>query len=132
MPKKVLVGYGIDVDAVSGWLNTTDGTPADPTNISRGIFGATVGTERLLKTLGRYGIKATWFVPGHSVESFPKQMGRVRDAGHEIGLHGYTHEFMIMLSEEQERDVLRKSIEVLTRFTGRRPRGFTAPAWSEY
>ena len=81
---KILVGYGIDVDAVSGWLNTTTGSAADVTNISRGIFGATVGTERLLKMLGKYGIKATWFVPGHTIESFSEGMGRVRDGGHEL------------------------------------------------
>lgn len=84
MVKKVLVGYGIDVDAVSGWINTTNGTPADVTNISRGIFGATVGTDRLLKMFDHYKVKATWFIPAHSIESFPKQMVKVRDAGHEM------------------------------------------------
>ncbi len=84
MPKKALVGYGIDVDAVSGWLNSTDGTPADVTNMSRGVFGATVGTDRLLKMLDKYNIKASWFIPAHSIESFPRQMAKVRDAGHEM------------------------------------------------
>ncbi len=84
MPKQVLAGYGIDVDAVSGWLNTQNGSPADLTNISRGVFGATVGTDRLLKLLDKYNIKASWYVPAHSIESFPKQMAKVRDAGHEM------------------------------------------------
>ena len=34
------------------------------------------------------------------------------------------------MSEQQERDVLEKSIEVLTKFTGKKPRGWTAPAWA--
>lgn len=84
MVKKVLVGYGIDVDAVSGWINTQTGQKADVTNMSRGIFGATVGVNRLLKMFEKYNIKASWFVPGHSIESFPKQMAKVRDAGHEM------------------------------------------------
>lgn len=84
MTKKVLVGYGIDVDAVSGWINTQTGQKADVTNISRGIFGATVGTDRLLKLFDKYNIKATWFIPGHSIESFPGQMAKVRDGGHEM------------------------------------------------
>lgn len=46
------------------------------------------------------------------------------------GLHGYSHEYMSLLSPQQERDVLRKSIEVLTAFTGKKPKGFTAPAWT--
>lgn len=99
------------------------------TDMSRGIFGATVGIDRLLKLWEKYDIKTSWFVPAHSIESFPKQIAKIRDAGHEIGLHGYTHEFVSGLSEKQERDVLGKSIEVLTAFTGKKPKGWTAPAW---
>lgn len=128
--KRVLVGYGIDVDAVSGWINTMDGSVADPTNVSRGLFGAMVGIERLLKIWDKYGIKATWFVPAHSIESFGPQLAKVRDSGHEFGLHGYTHENVGRLSVEQQRDVLQRSIAALTAFTGRRPVGWTAPSWS--
>jgi peptidoglycan/xylan/chitin deacetylase (PgdA/CDA1 family) len=45
-------------------------------------------------------------------------------------MHGYTHEFVSDLSEEQERDVLAKSIDVITKFTGKKPGGWTAPAWT--
>ncbi|KAJ4363572.1 hypothetical protein N0V83_009868 [Neocucurbitaria cava] len=130
MPKRVLCSYGIDVDSASGWLNTRNGSPANPTDISRGVFGATVGIDRLLKLWEKYNIKTTWFTPAHSAESFPKQIRKIVDAGHEIGLHGYTHEFVSTLSEEQQRDVLDKSIKVLTEIVGKRPRGWTAPAWS--
>ena len=47
---------------------------------------------RLLELFRRWGIKTSWFVPGHSAETFPDQMKRVADAGHEFGVHGYTHE----------------------------------------
>ncbi|KAF2786095.1 carbohydrate esterase family 4 protein [Melanomma pulvis-pyrius CBS 109.77] len=130
MPKRVLCGYGIDVDAVSGWINTRDGSAANPTDISRGVFGATVGIDRLLKLWDKYNIKTTWFAPAHSVESFPAQIKKIIDKGHEIGLHGYTHEFVSTLSETQQRDVLRKSIEVVEKATGKKPRGWTAPAWA--
>jgi predicted deacetylase len=42
----------------------------------------------------------------------------------------YTHEFVSLLSERQQRDVLEKSIQVLTDIVGKKPRGWTAPAWS--
>ncbi|KAI8942187.1 hypothetical protein NX059_000274 [Plenodomus lindquistii] len=128
--KRVLCSYGVDIDAVSGWLNTKTGAPANPTDISRGIFGATVGIDRLLKLFHKYDIKATWFTPAHSAESFPKQIRKIVQGGHEIGLHGYTHEFVSTLSEQQQRDVLGKSIQTLTDIVGKRPRGWTAPAWS--
>ena len=58
-------------------------------------------------------------------------MAKVRDAGHEIGLHGYTHEYVNELSAGEQQVVLDRSVEVLTKFCdGRRPRGYTAPAWS--
>lgn len=130
MPKRALCCYGVDIDAVSGWLNTKTGAPANPTDISRGIFGATVGIDRLLRLFDKYGITATWFTPAHTAESFPSQILKIIAAGHEIGLHGYTHEFVSMLTERQQRDVLEKSIAVLTDMVGKKPRGWTAPAWS--
>jgi hypothetical protein len=54
----------------------------------------------------KYDIKTTWFIPGHSLETFPEDMKAVRDAGHEIGLHGYSHENPTDMSIEQQRDVL--------------------------
>ncbi|KAF7677780.1 glucose 1-dehydrogenase [Alternaria burnsii] len=116
MPKRVLCLYGIDIDAVSNnmlRLNTKTDAPANPTGVSRGVFGATVGIDRLLKLFDKYNIKATWFTPAHTADVFPKQIRKIVEKGHEIGLHGYTHESVSLLSEEQQRDVLEKSIQVL-------------------
>jgi hypothetical protein len=65
-------------------INTRTGAPANPTDVSRGIFGATVGIDRLLKLWDKYNIKSTWFVPAHSAESFPGQIQKVIDKGHEM------------------------------------------------
>jgi peptidoglycan/xylan/chitin deacetylase (PgdA/CDA1 family) len=78
------------------------------------MFAGEVGVPRLLKLFEKYNMKTTWFVrdprksspqgeharvdhkrlqiPGHSLDTFPEEMAKVRDAGHEIGLHGYSHE----------------------------------------
>lgn len=132
--KRVLVGYGIDVDAVSNHINTTNNGPQNLTNVSRGIFGATRGVERLLRLWDKYSIPCSWFIPGHSIESFPGEMARIRDSplGHDIGLHNYTHEFSSDLNDEQLEAVLVKSIDVLTQFCGKKPKGFTAPAWKNH
>lgn len=124
--KRVLISYCVDVDAVAGWLGSYGGEDS-ANDISRGIWAATVGTERLLKMFEKYGIRTTWFIPGHTLESFPEDMAKVRDAGHEIGLHGYTHENPVDMSREQQRDVLERTVELLTKFTGKRPRGSVAP-----
>ena len=70
-------------------------------------------SPRLLKLFERLGIKTTWFIPGHSIETFPEQMKAVADAGHEIGMHGYTHENPIAMTPEQEEEVLDKCIELV-------------------
>lgn len=75
-------------------------------------------------------MKATWFIPGHSLETFPDECAAVRDAGHEIGLHGYSHENPADMSMQQQRDVLDKTYRMLTEFCGGRPpRGSVAPWW---
>jgi peptidoglycan/xylan/chitin deacetylase (PgdA/CDA1 family) len=128
MAKEILCGYGIDVDAVAGWLGSYGGQDS-PNDISRGIFAGEVGSPRLLKLFDKFGIKTTWFIPGHSLETFPDQMRMVVDAGHEIGLHGYSHENPIAMTPEQEEAVLTRTLDLLERFSGRRPRGYVAPWW---
>ncbi len=89
--KEILCAFGVDVDAVAGWLGSYGGEDS-PLDISRGMFSGEVGSLRMLKLFEKYDIKTSWFIPGHSIETFPEQMQAVADAGHEIGVHGYSHE----------------------------------------
>ncbi|KAF8588976.1 glycoside hydrolase/deacetylase [Ramaria rubella] len=127
MTRKVLVGFGVDVDAVAGWLGSYGGEDS-PLDISRGMFAGEVGVPRLLKLFAKYDIKTTWFIPGN-LETFPKQMAAVRDAGHEIGLHGYSHENPVAMTLEQQQDILDHTYELLTDFCGVSPKGSVAPWW---
>ncbi|KAJ5973908.1 hypothetical protein N7481_011118 [Penicillium waksmanii] len=126
--KRVLVSYGVDIDAVAGWLGSYGGEDS-VSDISRGLWAGHIGTPRLLKMFEKHNIKATWFIPGHSLETFPEECAAVRDAGHEIGLHGYSHENPAAMSEEQQRDILDKTYNMLTEFCGKPPRGVVAPWW---
>lgn len=128
MTKKIFCAFGIDVDAVGGWLGSYGGENS-PGDISRGIFAGEIGVPRLLKMLTRREMPATWFVPAHSAETFPESMRMIVDAGHEIGAHGYSHENPTDMTDQQERDVMEKSIEVLSKFTGESPKGYVAPWW---
>ena len=126
--KQILCAFGVDLDAVAGWLGSYGGEDS-PDDISRGIFAGEVGTPRLLKLFDRIGVKTTWFIPGHSIETFPNETRMIVEAGHEIGLHGYSHENPIAMSAEQEEAVLVKCIDLITRLCGRRPTGYVAPWW---
>jgi len=128
MAKEILVSIGVDVDAVAGWLGSYGGEDS-PDDISRGLFAGEVGAPRLLKLFDKYQLRTTWFIPGHSVETFPEQMQAVAAAGHEIGIHGYSHENPIAMTPEQEEIVLDKAIELITALAGKRPTGYVAPWW---
>ncbi|MCF7701088.1 polysaccharide deacetylase family protein [Loktanella sp. M215] len=128
MAKEILVGFGIDVDAVAGWLGSYGGEDS-PDDISRGMFAGEVGSPRLLDLFDKMGLKTTWFIPGHSAETFPEQMKDVATRGHEIGIHGYSHENPIAMTREQEIAVLDKAIDVITVLSGKRPTGYVAPWW---
>ena len=84
MAKEILCGFGVGVDAVAGWLSSYGGEDS-PSDISRGMFAGEVGTPRLLNLFDQFNIPTTWFMPGHSIETFPRQMEAVVNAGHEIG-----------------------------------------------
>lgn len=126
--KDIQICIGVDVDAVAGWLGSYGGQDS-PNDIQRGVFAGEVGSPRLLNLFERYGIPTTWFIPGHSIETFPDQMKDVAAAGHEIGAHGYCHENPVAMTPQQEREVLVRSIELVEKLSGRPPRGYVAPWW---
>jgi peptidoglycan/xylan/chitin deacetylase (PgdA/CDA1 family) len=128
MAKEILCGFGVDVDAVAGWLGSYGGEDS-PDDISRGLFSGEVGVPRLLTLFERMKIQTSWFVPGHSIETFPEQIRAVAQAGHEIGVHGYSHENPIAMTRKQETDVLDKCIDLITQISGKKPRGYVAPWW---
>ncbi len=102
---------------------------ATPTPLSRGEYGARVGMPRVLELLAREQIPATFFVPGHSADTFPHLVEQAVRAGHELGHHGWLHEVPATLTEEQERDVLVRGIESLRRISGVVPTGYRSPSW---
>ena len=93
------------------------------------MWAGEIGTPRLLKLFEKYDLRTSWFIPGHSIETFPRQMRRVADAGHEIGAHGYAHENPVSMTPRQEEDVLERSVALIEKLTRRRPRGYVAPWW---
>jgi len=48
-------------------------------------------TSMLLDVLARYNAKATFFLIGNNVETYPEVARRILDEEHDIGNHSYTH-----------------------------------------
>src|SRR5260370_22694515 len=120
MAKEIFCSIGVDVDAVDGWFGSYGGGDS-PDDISRGLFAGEVGTRRLLKLFDKYGLTTTWFIPGHSIETFPEETRMVVEAGHEIGMHGDTHENPISMTREQEEAGLLQRITLIERVNGPPP-----------
>jgi peptidoglycan/xylan/chitin deacetylase (PgdA/CDA1 family) len=97
--------------------------------LSRGEFGARVGVPRILQLLSDYDIRATFFVPGHTAESFPDAVAAILTAGHEVGHHGYGHVDPSAQSPAEERRSMERGMRVLERFIGRPPLGYRSPSW---
>src|SRR5207247_7842670 len=99
-----------------------------PASLSRGEFGA-VAVPRILQLLSTYRIQSTWFIPGHTIETYRSHCEEVVKAGHEIGLHGYLHENVGELSEQQERAVFRRAFDLVANLIGQPPQGRRTPYW---
>lgn len=127
MAKDITICLSFDFDAVSVWIANfrTD----SPNALSRGEFGR-VGALRICDLLGERGLPSTWFIPGHTIESFPKECARVAKDGHEIAHHGYCHENFRRLEPDQERAILERGSKLITQLCGHVPRGFRSPAGS--
>ncbi|EKX68766.1 DUF2334 domain-containing protein [Streptomyces ipomoeae] len=124
--KETSVCLSFDLDAISAWVGTLG--LSSPTYVSRGEFAARVAAPRILDLLDREGVKSTWFVPGMDAEAFPDVCKRIRDAGHEIGHHGYAHEVPTHLEEPAERRMIERGLEALDRVLGVTPAGYRSPA----
>lgn len=114
-----------DFDGVAPWIWNYE----LPGSHKQGVFGADVGTPRLLDLHDAHGIPSTWFIPGHTIESFPEACADVRDRGHEIQHHTWSHaprpSYDTRAAEESD---LVMGIETVEELTGERPTGFRAPA----
>src|SRR3954464_2020399 len=113
-----------DFDGPSLWIQRGMATPP---SIPRGESGAR-GGPRILRLRERRVLPATFFIPGHTLETYPAECTAIVAAGHEIALHGYAHEFNPTVAPDTERWAMARSIELIERLWGRPPIGYRAPS----
>ena len=123
MPRNT-VCLTFDFDALSVWFGYERTTPA---MLARGEYGARVGVPRVLELLDRHGIRATFFVPGHTVESFPQETESILERSHELAHHSYAHVDPPQQSRDEERADMERALAVLERL-GVKPLGYRSPS----
>lgn len=84
-------------------------------------------TQQLIDILGKYNIKATFFVVGEWVDKFPESVKALHDAGHEIMNHSDNHPYFTKLSPEQMKAQLAACNEKIAAITGVTPDLFRPP-----
>ena len=122
--------FSVDVDAHAPWLwaNRADMPRLLGHHEQRG-FGPRIGIPRIAALLAAHGIKGSFFVPAIVAETHPWMLPALVDAGHEVGLHGYFHELVAQVSDDQFTHFLEGAIGLFQAQTGQKPRGFRSPAW---
>jgi peptidoglycan/xylan/chitin deacetylase (PgdA/CDA1 family) len=126
---RVAVVLSFDDDNES-WLLA--GGQTSPTTLSGADFGAQEGLPRILALLDKYQISSTFFIPAVSALLHPEMIPAIQKSGrHEIGVHGWIHEYPPALgSAEEEERLMNQAIDYLTKASGKRPVGYRAPSWA--
>ena len=92
-------------------------------------YGMRVGFWRLKRALDHHGIKATMAINGSVCLSYPRIALAAKEAGWEFMGHGYTQKALHV--EDDQRETIRKSIEVIRDFSGKAPRGWLGAGLAE-
>jgi peptidoglycan-N-acetylglucosamine deacetylase len=118
------VALTFDFDALSVWFSYPNTTSA---MLARGEYGARVGVPRVLDLLRSAGIRSTFFIPGHTIDSFPAEVAAILEAGHEVAHHSYAHVDPSAQTPDAERRDMERGLDALRRI-GVQPLGYRSPS----
>src|SRR5438094_8746674 len=91
--KQSAVVLSFDFDAESGFLfREPEKAKRSLADLEERRFGPRVGGDRILRLMDRLKLRASFYIPGWTVENHLAPAKRIRDAGHELGGRGITHE----------------------------------------
>lgn len=80
-------------------------------------------TPQILWLLDKYEAKATFFMVGKAAKANPDVVRQVRDEGHAIGNHTFSHPWLTKLTDAQVRKQMRDTDAVIGRTSCMRPPG---------
>ena len=123
---RLTVALTFDHDAISDSVRRGD----SPVKFSHAEFGHRVGCAGSSSCWSASAIPTTWFVPGHTLVTFPDDTAAILAGGHELACHGWFHEDF---SELDGRGAARRPRPIGRggpRATGAPPKGFRAPYWA--
>lgn len=92
--------------------------------------GPNANTLKILKTLDKYNVKATFFVIGQNASRNKNTLKKMHASGHEIANHTWSHPNLLRLSHSNRMSQMSKTDAVIESVTGKKPRLARAPGGS--
>jgi peptidoglycan/xylan/chitin deacetylase (PgdA/CDA1 family) len=87
-------------------------------------YGPRTGIYRILRMLAANEVRATFLTCGGIAERYPEAVAAIVEQGHEVAGHGYHHEVARDLGKEEERDVMKRTTEMILSRAKKRPVGW--------
>lgn len=84
-------------------------------------------TVRILETLEKYDAKATFFMLGNRVHSYPSIAKKVAEAGHEIGNHSWNHPSLTGITDVALQSEVKGTSDIIEAITGQPATVFRPP-----
>ena len=84
-------------------------------------------TPKLLELLKKYKIKANFFILGKRAKRYPEIVKRIREEGHEICSHGYSHKKVHLMKRDRFLEEIEETERIIESIIGERPRFYRAP-----
>ena len=112
-------------------ISPPQGQPMQPDhpNWSWHEYGMRVGFWRLRRMMLKLGISPTVTLNARVCETYPEVAQACVDSGWEMNAHGYDQVPMHKLDDQ--RAVIMKSMDVIEKFCGKRPRGWFGPGLTQ-
>lgn len=112
----------------------SDATPPPPAAPGQPLVALTFDdgptperTPWVLDVLRAKGVRATFFLQADNAERYPDLVRRIRDEGHVIGNHSYSHPYFPDLTPQAAEEDIVRANRVLEQITGVRPVLFRYP-----
>lgn len=84
-------------------------------------------TPRLLDMLKERNIKATFFMVGRCVVTYPQIVKRIADEGHEVANHSWSHPLLTSLGTTSVESQLRRTHDAIVKACGKAPTHYRPP-----
>ncbi|TKK67470.1 DUF3473 domain-containing protein [Ilyomonas limi] len=88
-----------------------------------------IGHYKLLEFLAKHNVKATYFLLGMTMEEFPELVAEIKNEGHELACHTYSHPFLAHITPEMFRAEIQQCKTLINQL-GESYQGFRAPYFS--